>query len=101
MMAAAVVSGAGQGIAFSRGLASVVTRTEPAARAGIASAFFIVAYVALSFPVIGAGLSLQRWGLVTGGVGFGLLVGLLAVAALVLLLIEQRRDRDQVATPGR
>ena len=94
MLLAAVVSGAGQGIAFSRGLASVVMRTEPADRAGVASAFFIVAYVALSFPVIGAGLSLQRWGLVTGGVSFGLIVGLLAVVALALLLIEQRRARE-------
>lgn len=99
MMLAAVVSGAGQGIAFSRGLASVVSRTEPADRAGVASAFFIVAYVALSFPVIGAGLSLQRWGLATGGVGFGLLVGALAAIALVLLLIEQRRGEGAIGQP--
>lgn len=94
MVAAAVVSGAGQGIAFSRGLAAVVGRTAPAARAGVASAFFIVAYVALSFPVIGAGIALQRWGLAGGGVGFGIIVSLLAVLALVLLLREQRRAAD-------
>ena len=91
MMAAAVVSGAGQGVAFSRGLAAVVGRIGPADRAGVASAFFIVAYIALSFPVIGAGIALQRWGLAAGGVGFGLVVGVLAVVALGLLLREQKR----------
>ena len=46
---------------------------------------------ALSFPVIGAGIALQRWGLAVGGVGFGIVVGVLAVAALGLLLREQKR----------
>ena len=63
MLVAAVASGAGQGLSFSTGLASVLARTHPDDRAGLTSAFFVVAYVAISLPVVGDGLASQKWGL--------------------------------------
>jgi MFS family permease len=63
LIAAAVVSGIGQGISFSRGLAAVAERTPPDRRAEVSSTYFVVAYVAISLPVVGEGLAAQRWGL--------------------------------------
>ena len=97
LVAAAIVAGAGQGVAFSRGLGAVVSRTEPPARAGVASAFFVVAYVALSFPVIGAGFGVRAWGLALTAELFSVGVALLALAALALLWIEQRRTAGPAA----
>ena len=70
LIAAAVVSGVGQGISFSRGLAAVAERTPAERRAEVSSTYFVVAYVAISLPVVGEGLAAQRWGLRTAGVSF-------------------------------
>jgi len=91
MLVAAVTSGAGQGLSFSKGLASVLMRTHPDDRAGVTSAFFVVAYVAISLPVVGDGLASQTWGLGPAGVWFSLGVAVLAVVALVALVVDQRR----------
>lgn len=91
MLVAAVVSGAGQGLSFSKGLASVLARTSPEDRAGVTSAFFVVAYVAISLPVVGDGIASQRWGLGPAGVWFSAGVAALSVVALVALVVDQRR----------
>ena len=91
MLVSAVLGGTGQGLSFSKGLASVLAKVEPAQRAGTTSAFFVVAYVAISLPVVGDGLASQRWGLVPAGVAFSLAVALLSVVALLTLVVDQRR----------
>ena len=75
LIAAAIVAGIGQGIAFSRGLAAVAERTPDDRRAEVSSTYFVVAYVAISLPVIGEGLAAQHWGLRTAGVSFAIAVG--------------------------
>ena len=50
------------------------------------STFFVVAYVAISIPVVGIGLTARFLGLATTGVSFAALVALLAAVALVLLV---------------
>lgn len=91
LVAAALVSGLGQGISFSRGLAAVAEGTPAEARAAVNSAYFVVAYVAISIPVIGAGLAAQAWGLRTGGTLFALAVGALAAVCLIGILREESR----------
>lgn len=91
MTIGAAIGGVGQGLSFSKGLASVLARTDAADRAAVTSAFFIVAYIAISLPVIGEGVAAQHWGLVPAGVGFTVGVGVLAVLALGALLLDQRR----------
>ncbi|MDQ2757288.1 MAG: MFS transporter [Actinomycetota bacterium] len=93
MLVAAVAGGAGQGLSFSKGLASVLVKIEPSARAGTSSAFFVVAYVAISAPVVGDGLASRRFGLVPTGVAFSLGVAALALVALAALVVDQRRSR--------
>lgn len=92
LVAASLVSGLGQGISFSRGLAAVAERTPAEARAAVNSAYFVVAYVALSIPVVGAGLAAQAWGLRTSGTLFALAVGVIAAACLVAILRKEHHQ---------
>lgn len=91
MVVAATVAGAGQGVSFSKGLASVLARVGPHERASTTSAFFVVAYVAISVPVIGSGVAAEHWSLDSVGVVFSAVAAALAALALVTLVIDQRR----------
>lgn len=93
LIAAAVVCGVGQGIIFSNGIASITSEVPQHNRADVTSAFFVVVYVAISVPVIGAGAVAARWGLITAGMVFSAVVGVLAAAAFVLLSVEARHLR--------
>jgi MFS family permease len=98
LIAAAVVSGIGQGISFSRGLAAVVEKTPPDRRAEVSSTYFVVAYIALSVPVVSEGLVAKDWGLRTAGVGFAIAVAVLAALCLVAILVEEAREsRREIA----
>jgi len=50
----------------------------------------VVAYVALSLPVVGEGLAAHAWGLRTAGVSFAIAVGVLASICLVAILLRER-----------
>jgi MFS family permease len=91
LISASLVSGLGQGISFSRGLAAVAEGTPPENRAAVNSAYFVVAYVAISIPVVGAGLAAQAWGLRTSGTVFALAVGVLSAICLVGILRQESR----------
>jgi predicted MFS family arabinose efflux permease len=90
MLVAAVIAGAGQGVSFSKGLASVLDRVGAHERAGTTSAFFVVAYVAISVPVIGSGIASDHWGLDPAGIAFSIAAAALAALALITLVIDQR-----------
>ncbi|MGH8274883.1 MAG: MFS transporter [Gammaproteobacteria bacterium] len=92
LLAGAVVAGAGQGLAFRAGMADV-TAASPEARSGeIVSTFFVVVYVAISIPVIGVGIAVEKVGLRDAGIGFAIGVGVLSLAALLLLLARRARS---------
>lgn len=93
LIVAAVVAGIGQGISFSRGLAAVAELTPADRRAEVSSTYFVVAYVALSLPVVGEGLAAQDWGLRTAGVSFAVAVAILSTVCLVAILREESRRR--------
>lgn len=98
LIAASVVSGFGQGISFSRGLAAIAEGTPAESRAAVNSAYFVVAYVAISIPVIGAGLAAQTWGLRASGTVFALAVGALAALCLVAILRQESPNPADPAT---
>ncbi|HET9648204.1 MAG TPA: MFS transporter [Microlunatus sp.] len=91
LVAAAIVAGVGQGMSFSRGLAAVAEQTPAERRAEVNSAYFVVAYVAISLPVIGEGLAARQWGLQTAGVTFAVAVAVLAALCFVGVLVQERR----------
>jgi MFS family permease len=98
LVAATVVSGIGQGISFSRGLAAVAERTPADRRAEVSSTYFVVAYVAISLPVVGEGLAARQWGLQTAGVSFAIAVGILATLCLAAILVQEARQSRQTET---
>lgn len=95
LIVAALVSGVGQGMSFSRGLAAVAERTPPERRAEVSSTYFVVAYVAISLPVVGEGLAAQAVGLKAAGVGFAIAVAVLATVCLIAIL---SREKSSVST---
>jgi hypothetical protein len=84
-----IIAGLGQGLSFRAGLAGVNGVSPPEQRAEVASTFFVVAYVAISLPVIGEGVLAEVAGLRTAGLVFAGAVA--ALAAVVLVLLAQRR----------
>jgi MFS family permease len=86
LVAGGVLAGFGQGLSFRAGLAAVNAQAPGEQRARVASSFFVVAYVAISLPVIGVGALAQATSLTTAGLLFAGLVAALAVVVLVLLL---------------
>ena len=93
LIAAAVIAGIGQGISFSRGLAAVVEGTPAERRAEVSSTYFVVAYVAISLPVVGAGVAAEHWGLRTAGITFAIAVAVLSALCLAAILWQERVGR--------
>ena len=83
-----VLAGLGQGLSFRAGLAALNAESGAEHRAEVASSFFVVAYVAISLPVIGVGVLAQSAGLRAAGLVFAGLVA--ALSALVLVLLARR-----------
>jgi MFS family permease len=92
LIVASLVAGTGQGMSFSRGLAAVSDRTPPERRAEVSSTYFVVAYVAISLPVVGEGLAARALGLRTAGVSFAVAVAVLSAVCLIAVLLEERRS---------
>jgi MFS family permease len=94
-IAGALIAGVGQGLSFRAGLAGVNQASPPELRGEVASSFFVVAYVAISIPVIGEGLLAQVSSLKPAGLVFAGAVA--ALAAIVLLLLARRRPVEAPA----
>jgi MFS family permease len=99
LIVGAMVAGAGQGLSFRAGLAAVNQVSPPERRGAVASSFFVVAYVAISLPVIGEGVLAQLAGLRAAGLVFAGAVA--ALGAVALALLTQRRLQDESATGAR
>lgn len=67
-------------------------------RAEVSSTYFVVAYIALSLPVVGEGLAAEDWGLRTAGVVFAIAVAVLAAVCLVAILVEESRQKRAATT---
>jgi MFS family permease len=94
LVVAGTVGGAGQGLSFRAALGLVSELAPQEQRAGVASSFFAVVYVAISLPVVGVGAGTRTYGLVHTGEVFA---GLLAVLALLALAGLIRLGRLQPA----
>jgi MFS family permease len=83
-----LIAGFGQGLSFRSGLAAVNSQSPPERRAEVASSFFVVAYVAISIPVVGVGLLAEATSLRAAGLVFAAVVVALAATVLALLTRE-------------
>lgn len=90
LVVGAMLAGGGQGLSFRAALAAVNQAAPAAQRAEVASSFFVVAYFAISIPVIGEGVLADSAGLQTAGIVFAGLVAVLAGAVVMMLLSRVR-----------
>jgi MFS family permease len=95
LVAGGLIAGFGQGLSFRAGLTAVNAEAPAEQRAEVASSFFIVAYVALSLPVIGVGALAQAIGLRSAGLIFAGVVAALAAVVLVLLARSGTRSSSR------
>ena len=93
-----LVVGLGFGAAFIGALRSLAAALPPAHRAGVMSAFFVVAYTAISVPTIGAGVAAVHIGLESAVTWFGCAV---AIVALLVVVIGWFELRPEVTDPDR
>ncbi|KQU56313.1 MFS transporter [Rhodococcus sp. Leaf278] len=91
LVIAALLCGVGQGVTFSNGMSTIDAGLPAERRAEVTSTFFVVLYIAISVPVIGAGSVANEWGLVTAGVVFSVIIAALAAVAFVLLTLDGRK----------
>jgi MFS family permease len=90
LFASSVLAGLGQGVVIGAALAAINQRAPVERRGETASSFFVVIYVGLSVPVIGAGLAISAFSLKSAGIAFS--IGVAALVAAVL--VSQVREPD-------
>ena len=88
----AVIAGMGQGISFRADMGAIASASPTTEKAAVTSAFFVVAYIAISVPVIGLGVMATVTSLTTTGISFAAVMGSLAALALVLLIRRERAE---------
>lgn len=86
LVAGALCGGFGQGLAFRAGLTAVSGAAPPEQRGGTISAFFVVAYLGISLPVVGVGALTLGLGLRGAGMTFALCVTVLAACVGLYVL---------------
>jgi MFS family permease len=102
LIAGAVVVGFGSGLSFRGGLAAINAEAPPTSRGEINSSFFVVAYLALSIPIVGVGIAAQAFGLRAAGLAFSACMAVLSLAVLVsqLQFISPRATARQASQRG-
>jgi MFS family permease len=83
-LAGAVIGGAGFGVAFLGALRALTTVIPPEHRASVMSAFYVVAYSALSLPAIAGGILVTSVGILPTFEAFGTIVAALALIVATL-----------------
>ena len=94
---ATLIAGSGFGAGFLGAVRSVVPLALPHERAGLMSAFYVLSYLAFCLPSLLAGNLIRSFGLITTTDGYGVVLILLSLGALVGLL---RQDSARVRTTG-
>ncbi|HJQ41851.1 MAG TPA: MFS transporter [Jatrophihabitantaceae bacterium] len=84
----AVLAGSGFGPAFLGAFRTVSQLAEPHERAALISAIFVVSYLAFSIPALVAGVLITHIGLRETSLGYAVVVGAVAVGALVYELLS-------------
>jgi hypothetical protein len=95
-LAGTVVSGTAIGAAFSGGLATALSVAGDGERAQVSSLFFLIAYVGLTIPVIGAGFGVAHTSILSTFIVVGAVLAAFDLAALFYLRFWSRRG----AGPG-
>lgn len=91
LVAGGVVAGCGQGLSLRAGLAAINDATPADRRGEVVSSFFVVAYVAISVPVLAVGVVAELANIRTAGLILAGGVAALALTVVVLLMRGRAR----------
>ncbi|RLU81331.1 MFS transporter [Streptomyces griseocarneus] len=94
LLAATVIGGVGQGMAFLGGITEVNRTAPPDRHADVISSFYVVVYLGVGAPVIGVGLLARVTGLLHAVQWF---TGVVAVLCLIDMAVLSRTRRDGAA----
>jgi MFS family permease len=94
-----LVTGSGFGAGFLGALRSIMPLALPHERAGLMSAFYVLSYLAFSLPSLLAGNLTRVFGLIPTTDGYGLVLILLASAALLGLLRQAAKPAGDGVRP--
>ncbi|GAA2454617.1 MFS transporter [Streptomyces mauvecolor] len=100
LLAATVIAGTGQGLAFLGGLTSVSRATPADRRADVLSSFYVIIYLGVGLPVIGVGLLATATGLLTAVQYFACGVAVLCLLLLLVLIVARHRASASAPTPS-
>lgn len=98
LLLAAAVTGLGQTVTISAGLAALGARSPAGQRGEVASSFFVVLYCALALPIVAVGIATQFSALRSIAIIFGIIVT--AVCAVVVVSFAREMRRPVVARQG-
>jgi len=85
---ATLIAGSGFGSGFLGALRSVVPLALPHERAGLMSAFYVLSYLAFCVPSLLAGNLARTFGLIATTNGYGAVLIMLALGALLALMVQ-------------
>jgi MFS family permease len=94
-LAGTVICGGAVGAAFSGGLATALNVAAPTERGRVSSLFYLIAYVGITIPVIGAGIGVAEAGILPTFIVLGTVLAVFDLAALTYL-----RRRPPGSSPG-
>lgn len=101
LLAAAVIAGTGQGLVFLGGITAVNQAAPASRRADVLSSFYVIIYLGVGLPVIGAGFLANAAGLSTAVQYFaGAGAALCLVVLLILTRVRSRAHGPGPAGPG-
>lgn len=81
-----IIGGAGVGVAFRAAVVSLAARAPDDRRGEVLSTFFVIAYIGITIPVIGAGALITSTTLFIATVSLAILVAALAAIAATILI---------------
>jgi MFS family permease len=81
-----IIGGAGAGFALRAAVLSINQQAPPERRGEVLSTFFVIAYIGISLPVIGAGILITTTTLLTATVTLAVFVSVLATGAAAILV---------------
>jgi MFS family permease len=89
------IAGAGFGAGFQGGLRTIVPLAGPTERAGVIAVIYVISYLALGLPAIGAGVLVVHTTVAHTALLFGLGVIALAASTAVGIIMSGRRARPR------
>ena len=95
--AGTAIAGAGFGAGFQGGLRTIVPLAGPTERAGVIAVIYVISYLALGLPAIGAGVLVVHTTVAHTALVFGLGVIALAASTAAGIVMSARRTRPREA----